>query len=406
MVGNRGSNRGRYQLRKTELRSLELFTGAGGLALGTHKGGFLHSALLEWNSDACATLRENVRTRSVPGIAHWKVIEGDVRSLAYGEFAPVDLVAGGPPCQPFSIGGKHRGMRDDRDMIPEFIRAIRQLRPQAFLFENVRGLTRSAFREYFDYLRLQLSHPDVGKDAGSTWEDHLARLEDVDGRGSRDGLHYRIVAGLLNAADFGVPQVRHRVFIVGFRDDLGVDWRFPEPTHSLRRLLYEQWISGEYWERRDLAPPDAPPARFRATIRRIGTLFPPRRAPWVTLRDAIGDLPAPQPHGIEPEVSNHRFQPGARPYVGHTGSPLDFPAKTLKAGVHGVPGGENMIVFDDESVRYLTVREAARVQTFPDGWRFLGAWSEAMRQLGNAVPVKLATLLGRSVAETLDARDA
>ena len=90
--------------------------------------------------------------------------------------------------------------------------------------------------------------------------------------------------------------------------------------------------------------------------------------------------------------------------MGHTGSPIDWPSKTLKAGVHGVPGGENMIAFHDGSVRYLTVREAARVQTFPDLWRFEGAWSEAMRQLGNAVPVQLASVVARSVADRLSAQ--
>ena len=101
------------------------------------------------------------------------------------------------------------------------------------------------------------------------------------------------------------------------------------------------------------------------------------------------------------EIHNHRMQPGARPYPGHTGSPFDSPSKTLKAGDHGVPGGENMIAFPDGSYRYLTVREAARVQTFPDAWRFEGVWSEAMRQLGNAVPVDLAAAVAKSVAATL-----
>ena len=390
----------------TPLRSLELFTGAGGLALGTHYGGFHHSGLVEWNRDACDTLRENVAACAVPGIGNWEVVQGDVRDLSYSDFGSVDLIAGGPPCQPFSIGGKHRGMRDERDMIPEFVRAVREIRPRAFLFENVRGLTRKAFRGYFRYLRLQLAHPAVRKANGSTWEDHLARLEDVDGRGGREGLHYRVHSRILNAADFGVPQIRQRIFIVGFRNDFKTPWRFPEPTHSLERLLYDQWISREYWAKRNLAVPSGPPARLQAAIGRVSTLFPPPTKAWVTLRDAIADLPEPQPQGCEPEVLNHRFQPGARSYVGHTGSPLDSPAKALKAGVHGVPGGENMIVFDDESLRYLTIREAARVQTFPDEWHFLGAWSEAMRQLGNAVPVKLATRLGHSVAACLDPSDA
>jgi DNA (cytosine-5)-methyltransferase 1 len=94
---------------------------------------------------------------------------------------------------------------------------------------------------------------------------------------------------------------------------------------------------------------------------------------------------------------NHRFQPGARSYPGHTGSPLDEPAKTLKAGVHGVPGGENMLVRPDGSIRYFTVRESARLQTFPDNFKFHGSWTETMRQLGNAVPVKLAEVIANSV---------
>ena len=287
-------------------------------------------------------------------------------------------------------------------MIPEFVRAIRELKPKAFLFENVKGLTRRAFQSYFRHLLLQLAHPEVEKDSGATWEDHLARLEDVELRGARSGLHYRVNSRLLNAADFGVPQARHRIFVVGFRNDVSTNWRFPEPTHSLERLLFDQWISYQYWTKRDLVSPSNPPTRLRGAIRRVSTLFPPSKKSWVTLRDAISDLPEPSRRRVEPQVLNHRFQPGARPYPGHTGSPLDSPAKTLKAGVHGVPGGENMIVFDDDSVRYLTIREAARVQTFPDEWRFLGAWSEAMRQLGNAVPVKLATVLGRSVAASLE----
>ena len=101
-------------------------------------------------------------------------------------------------------------------------------------------------------------------------------------------------------------------------------------------------------------------------------------------------------------MSNHIVNPGARSYPGHTGSPLDEPAKTLKAGDHGVPGGENMLARPDGSIRYFTVREAARLQTFPDDYVFQGAWSEAMRQLGNAVPVKLAESIASAVARTLE----
>jgi DNA (cytosine-5)-methyltransferase 1 len=125
--------------------------------------------------------------------------------------------------------------------------------------------------------------------------------------------------------------------------------------------------------------------------------------PWRTVRDAIHDLPDPE---REPEASseflNHRFQPGARSYKGHTGSPLDEPAKTLKAGVHGVPGGENMLCRHDGSVRYFTVRETARLQTFPNDFMFHGSWTETMRQLGNAVPVDLARLIASDIKEHLE----
>lgn len=103
------------------------------------------------------------------------------------------------------------------------------------------------------------------------------------------------------------------------------------------------------------------------------------------------------------DIPNHNHNPGARAYLGHTGSALDEPAKTLKAGDHGVPGGENMLLYADQTVRYFTVREAARLQTFPDHFLFSGSWSESMRQLGNAVPVRLAEAVAGAVSKTLKA---
>ena len=126
----------------------------------------------------------------------------------------------------------------------------------------------------------------------------------------------------------------------------------------------------------------------------------PATRPWRTVRDVIADLPEPADFPSS-EFHNHRLQSGARSYPGHTGSPIDEAAKTLKAGVHGVPGGENMLARADGSVRYFTVRESARLQTFPDDYRLHGSWTEAMRQLGNAVPVELARVIGQNVAEHL-----
>ena len=130
----------------------------------------------------------------------------------------------------------------------------------------------------------------------------------------------------------------------------------------------------------------------------------PLDEPWLTVRDAISDLPDPElASGTALDFHDHRFQPGARSYPGHTGSPLDEPGKTLKAGVHGVPGGENMLRRPDGSVRYFTIRESARLQTFPDDMVFHGSWTETMRQLGNAVPCQLARILATGVRDKLSA---
>ena len=381
--------------------SIELFTGAGGLALGSHLAGFEHKALIEWNLPACETLAANAETDSVPGIRHWNVIRGDAREIRFSDFGRIELVAGGPPCQPFSIGGKARGMDDTRDMIPHFVRAVRELQPSAFVLENVRGLMRPMFRSYFSYVTLQLAHPSVVRTNGESWDEHLRRLEELHTAGTDSELPYNVVFRLLNAADFGVPQTRERVFIVGFRSDTGIEWHFPAQTHSRDALTHDQAVSGEYWVRHGLIP-DPPELSDRwKQIRPLKEALPTHK-PWRTVRDAIFDLPEPFELLDDVEgVTNHRFRPGARAYPGHTGSLLDWPAKTLKAGDHGVPGGENMIAFADETVRYFTVREAARLQTFPDRWHFEGPWSEAMRQLGNAVPVCLGQCIAESVATSL-----
>jgi DNA (cytosine-5)-methyltransferase 1 len=209
-------------------------------------------------------------------------------------------------------------------------------------------------------------------------------------------LRYDVHARLLNAADHGAPQRRERVFFVGFRADLEIDWRFPPSTHGRDALLRDQ-ASGAYWDRHGLPRPKTPRARLAGMDSAL--------LPWRTVRDALDGLPDPERDPTADTIPNHRFQPGARSYPGHTGSDLDSPAKTLKAGVHGVPGGENMLRRPDGSIRYFTIRETARLQTFPDDYVFHGAWSEAMRQLGNAAPVLLARAVGGAVAEALRGAD-
>lgn len=388
------------------LRAVELFAGAGGLGMGISLAGFDASAVVELDRWACDTIRENSK-RKFPLTRDWPLTQGDVRAFDYESLTDkIDLVAGGPPCQPFSLGGKHRGFEDGRDMFPATVDAVRRLRPKAFMVENVRGLTRTTFANYFQYILLQFSYPDLRRRGNEDWLEHLARLERTKTSNGRRGLTYKVVYRVLNAADYGVPQKRERVFIVGFRSDLGVKWSFPEPTHCLDAMLEHHWISGEYWDEHQIARRNRPsmPERYAKRIEKLqrSNLRPMLdKKPWRTVRDALIDIPEPTGGSDDGLFFNHRYQAGARPYVGHTGSPLDFPAKALKAGDHGVPGGENMMVMDDGKVRYFTVREAARVQTFPDGYVFHGSWSETMRQLGNAVPVRLAHVVASSIGEKL-----
>lgn len=392
------------------MRAVELFAGAGGLAMGVSLAGFKPLAVVEWNKWACDTIRENQK-RGFPLVADWPLVQGDVRKFDLSSIPEgIELVAGGPPCQPFSLGGKHRAFDDERDMFPATVDVVRRLRPKAFIVENVKGLTRQAFANYFQYIQFQLEFPEVAKKKDEGWEDHYRRLQKEKTCGRlHDGGHlaYNVVTNLVNAANFGIPQRRERVFIVGFRDDLGIEWSFPKETHSHEALLHKQWVSGEYWDVHRIAKRRRPslPSAVQPRLTRLRRDDEANQLqPWLTVRDALDGLPDPE-REKRTLFHDHRFQAGAKSYPGHTGSPLDLPAKTLKAGDHGVPGGENMMVKDNGDVRYFTVRESARLQTFPDGFILHGGWSEAMRQLGNAVPVGLAQIVAASVAERLVSAD-
>lgn len=363
----------------TMINSIELFSGAGGLAKGLEQAGANHLAFVEWNSDACNTLRMNYPDELVH--------EGDVRDFRFSDYAGVDVIAGGPPCQPFSLGGKAKGDCDERDMFPHAVAAIRQLMPKAFIFENVKGLLRESFADYFQFIILQLTYPEFPLPS----EDWRTNLEALRSMKEYKGMRYDVKYKLVNAADYGVPQKRERVIIVGFRADLNVKWDFPEPTHSEDALLWQKYVTGEYWKRHGLDEMDVDPKtamKKRQALENKYGFWPPELLPWVTVRDALVALPDGEGICTKSE---------AKEYPGHTGSLIDEPSKTLKAGAHGVPGGENMVKYNDGTVRYFTVAEAKRIQTFPDDYKITGAWSEAMRQLGNAVPVRLAKLVAQSV---------
>ncbi|MDA8412494.1 MAG: DNA (cytosine-5-)-methyltransferase [Desulfobacteraceae bacterium] len=380
------------------MRSIELFSGCGGLALGLSMAGFRHEMMVEWNNDACSTIFHN-RRLGVDHVAHWPIRHADVRGIDWSEVGnELHLVAGGPPCQPFSIGGKHTGNEDSRDMWPQAIRAVRELMPNGFVFENVKGLLRPVFSDYLNWITSHLALPHLERAENETYQEHLIRL----GR-NLDEAVYDVRILKVNAADYGVAQKRHRVIIFGVRRDLNIPITLLQPTHSRERLLWDQWVTGHYWARHGISvPPDSQiPTSDNLMVQKLRKQnTPPAHSPWATVRDALHGLG--EPNG----KMNHNLQEGARVYTGHTGCPLDQPAKALKAGAHGVPGGENMMVRDDGTVRYFTVREAARLQGLPDEYTFPGSWTESMRQLGNAVPVKLAQAVGNMMATMLEQDEA
>lgn len=379
------------------MKAIELFAGAGGLGMGVSQAGFNPVKIVEWDRWCCDTINLNREARVAP-VANWPApYLGDIRPVDFREFeGKIDLVTGGPPCQPFSMGGKHRAFDDTRDMWPEAVRVVRETMPKAFIFENVKGMKRAAFATYFSYIELQLHHPAIERRKDEDWVAHFGRLQQHHTSKKDIEPEYRVVANVLNAADYGVPQRRERVVFVGFRSTLGIPWKFPEGQFSMDALLWDVCRSGTYWDRHQV-PLLAQDIDCRLQNRAMSLRGKPASKGWRTVRDAISDLPDPS-LASSSCVRNHRLQAGARSYQGHTGSPLDLPAKTLKAGVHGVPGGENMLVNSDGSVRYFTVRESARLQTFPDSYELQGSWSEAMRQLGNAVPVELARVIAKDVA--------
>jgi DNA (cytosine-5)-methyltransferase 1 len=290
-------------------------------------------------------------------------------------------------------------------MFPELFRVVRETRPRAVLCENVRGLLRQSFQPYFQYILRELSAPFEGRSETELWYDHDERLRKALEKDGGDlSERYDVVAIPVNAADYGVPQVRNRVIIVAFRRDLGIEWLPPQPGFS-REALLDALESGEYWEEHGIAPrPVDQPASSPSSPSSSSPAEPPER--WRTLRDALrGKDVVPLPEPVErqeyPGYLHHVGWPGARIYPGHTPNRLDWPAKTVKAGVHGVPGGESVLLGDNGKHRYMTVREAARVMTFSDKWWLAGPRGEQMRQLGNAVPVRLGEVFGNSIADAL-----
>ncbi|MGL5827471.1 MAG: DNA cytosine methyltransferase [Nocardioides sp.] len=380
----------------TGLNSVEVFAGGGGMALGMRQAGFTHDALIEWWTPAAKVLRHNAELNSRLWTAD-HVLEQDVRTVSdrLAELPSVALVAGGPPCQPFSLAGAHAGDSDERNMFPAALAIVRQLMPEFVVFENVPGLTRPTFAPYLDYVRDQLRRPGIAPKDDELWNEHHKRI-----RASAASDLYRVYLEEIDAADLGVAQSRKRIFLVAIRSDVAGSgiWRGPLKTHSRDRLLSDLWITGKYWERHSLKKPDDVPARLEAQVSRIEkTGLSDDRLPWRTLRDLLQKVPEPAEETAADGWPNHIAIPGARTYTKHNGSPMDMPSKTIKAGVHGVGGGEGMLRELDGSVRYLTIREAALVQSFPRYYEFPGVRSRVMGVIGNAVAVDVAVKIGKTL---------
>ncbi len=333
--------------------SIELFAGAGGLALGLEKAGFEAVLLNEVDKHACATLRQNR--------PNWNVIEGGIEKIDFTSYRnKVDFVSGGFPCQSFSYAGNQRGFDDVRGtLFFEFARAIAEIQPKVFLAENVRGL---------------LNH-----DGGRT----LATIEAVIAN-----LGYTLVgSSVLKAMYYRVPQKRERLFLVGVRNDLAdkADFSFPKP-HERLMTLRDGLKAGELY---DCDVPESIGQIYPAKKKAVLDLVPPGGC-WRHLPDAI-----------QREYMKKSYFLGG----GRTGMARRLSWDEASLTLTCAPAQNQTERCHPDETRPLTVREYARIQTFPDNWEFKGTMSAQYKQIGNAVPVNLAWAVGNSLIHLLNSLD-
>jgi DNA (cytosine-5)-methyltransferase 1 len=331
-----------------EYTVLELFAGAGGLAVGLEKAGLKCVALNEIDKWACQTLRKNR--------PNWNVLEGDIKDFSFTEFHnSVDVVTGGFPCQAFSYAGKKLGLADARGtLFYEFARVVKEVNPPICIGENVRGL---------------LSHEN-----GKTLQGMISILDEIG---------YNVVpVQVLKAINYKVPQKRERLILVGVRKDIELKYEYPKPHNKVYNLK-DALKKGELY---DTNVPKSPGAKYPQSKKAVLDLVP-QNGYW-------RDLPLE----IQKEFMGGSFYLGG----GKTGIARrigwDEPCLTLTCS----PAQKQTERCHPEETRPFTVREYARIQTFPDDWTFEGSMAQQYKQIGNAVPVNLGKEVGYSIVKFLN----
>lgn len=331
-----------------EYTVLELFAGAGGLAVGLEKAGLKCVALNEIDKWACQTLRKNR--------PNWKVLEGDIKDFDFSAYHNlVDVVTGGFPCQAFSYAGKKLGLADARGtLFYEFARVVKEVNPPLCIGENVRGL---------------LSH-----DNGKTLQGMISILDEIG---------YNVVpVQVLKAINYNVPQKRERLILVGVRKDIDLIYEYPKPHNKIYNLK-DALKKGELY---DTNVPQSPGAKYPQSKKAVLDLVP-QKGYW-------RDLPL----DIQKEFMGGSFHLGG----GKTGIARrigwDEPCLTLTCS----PAQKQTERCHPEETRPFTIREYARIQTFPDDWIFEGSMAQQYKQIGNAVPVNLGKEVGYSIIKFLN----
>lgn len=334
-------------------KAIELFAGGGGLAIALEKSGFKSVLLNDIDRDSCKTLRANR--------PHWNVVEGDVSSINFSDYrGEVDLLSGGFPCQAFSYAGNKLGFEDTRGtLFFQFARAVKEVKPKIFLGENVRGL---------------ISH-----DRGRTLESMKSILSDLG--------YIIIEPKVLKAILYKVPQKRERLFLVGIRKDLVsyTDFKWPDPYNEIMTMQDALKPGRLYGSDVPISKGSSYPERKKKILEKV-----PQGGYWRDLPDELQKEYMRGSYGL----------PGGKTGMARRLS-WDEPSLTLTCA----PAQKQTERCHPEETRPLTIREYARVQTFPDDWEFCGSISSMYKQIGNAVPVNLGFAMARSLVRILNQID-